>query len=218
VDLYFDVSRCPRYQRANCDVHWIACDLANTATMTGSRSAYVCLGYSVRENAIKVLGVSTGRWKQDLMGPKLMGFVEAMRRLTGRKELTVIVERAAGGFGIIDRYSNQLHIDAVSPAGSKEERPGAVCYLVNQGAVQLPEDAPWLKNFIAEVSGFPLSAMNDIPDALTHALKFILSQNEFRPADVQQTLLLADPYQEIAEGQHDGPSQACSQFEGPEGW
>jgi predicted phage terminase large subunit-like protein len=218
VDLYFDVSRCPRYQRASSDVHWIACDLANTATMTGSRSAYVCLGYSVREAAIKVLGVSTGRWKQDLMGPELMGFVEAMRRLTGRKELTVIVERAAGGFGIIDRYSNQLHIDAVFPAGSKEERAGAVCYLVNQGAVQLPEDAPWLKNFIAEVSGFPLSAMNDIPDALTHALKFILSQNEFRPADVEQTLLLADPYQEIADGLHDGPSKAFSQFEGPEGW
>jgi hypothetical protein len=58
----------------------------------------------------------------------------------------------------------------------------------------------------------------DIPDALTHALKFILSQNEFRPADVQQTLLLADPYQEIADGQHDGPSQAFRQFEGPEGW
>lgn len=113
---------------------------------------------------------------------------------------------------------NAFHIDAVFPAGSKEERAGAVCYLVNQGAVQLPEDAPWLKNFIAEVSGFPLSAMNDIPDALTHALKFILSQNEFRPADVQQTLLLADPYQEIADGLHDGPSEAFSQLDGSESW
>jgi hypothetical protein len=75
------------------------------------------------------------------MGDELMSFIEAMRRLTGMRELTVIVERAAAGFGIIDRYSHLLHIDPIQPIASKEARAGEVCYLVNQGYVQLPESA-----------------------------------------------------------------------------
>jgi hypothetical protein len=90
------------------DCWWLACDFAQTATSAGPQSAFVALGFNQRECQLKVLGVAAGRWRQDKMAEHLMEFIESMRRLTGRKELTCIVELGAGGFGIVDRYSHIL--------------------------------------------------------------------------------------------------------------
>jgi predicted phage terminase large subunit-like protein len=190
VDAYFDVSRCPIYKYPHCDCWWLAVDAAQTATSGGSQSAFVALGYSRQDGGLKVLGVSAGRWRQDVMGDQLMSFIEAMRRLTGMRELTCIVERAAAGFGLIDRYSHLIHIDPIQPIASKESRAGEVCFLVNRGSVQLPESAPWLESFKTELTGFPLAPLADKVDALVHALKFVISQNEFKPVESESLTII----------------------------
>jgi hypothetical protein len=69
----------------------------------------------------------------------------------------------------------------ITPKGSKEERCGANCYVVNQGGLWLPKDAPWLADWEKEVGGFPLAILNDQPDALSHCLDYAIRPSQFRP-------------------------------------
>jgi hypothetical protein len=103
-----------------------------------------------------------------------------LARMTGIFPQAVICEAAAGGFGVIDLLSHQLPILPVYPRGSKEERAGAVCYLVNTGRVALPESAPWLRDFVEELQNFPLSATADQVDAFVHGLAFASRPAEFK--------------------------------------
>src|SRR5208337_3724572 len=44
--------------------------------------------------------------------------------------------------------------------------------LVESGRVYLPEDAPWLTDFLEEVSSFPAAPHDDMVDALSQALNY----------------------------------------------
>lgn len=184
TDVYFDMTRCPRFEQMRVRRWWIGCDFANTATATGSRSALVALG---EDNGVfMVLGCSYGRWRPAEMGEQLLAFAEAVRRLVGFNPVAVVVERAAGGYGVADELRNVMPIEELIPRGSKEERAGAVCYLVNRGSVGLPEGGvPWLKEFEKEVQGFPLSPLNDIPDAFVHCLSYAARPSEFKPKQTE---------------------------------
>jgi len=179
---YFDVEKMPRYSRTNCETCWIAVDAANTATAHGSYTALVCLGLD--NGFLKVLSVRRGRWRQDQIHMELVDFYQAMGRLTGRNPERVIVEKAAAGYGIIEGLGWRLPVEPLTPRGSKEERAGAVCYLVNRGQVALPESAPWLKAFAEELANFPLCSNNDQVDAFVHALSYPARPSEFAPRDV----------------------------------
>jgi predicted phage terminase large subunit-like protein len=175
---YFDVERMPIYQHPTCQMCWIAVDAAQTATAGGSYTAFVCLG--VESGALRVIAVTRGRWRQDEIHNRLVDFYQAMARLTGIWPEAVCVERAAAGFGIIDHLSRQMPIVPVYPHGSKEDRAGSVCYLVNRGQVALPASAPWLAAFKEELQNFPLCAQKDQVDAFVHALSFAARPSEFK--------------------------------------
>src|SRR6266498_4085145 len=176
---YFDAVHFGVYQLPGVERLWIAVDAAQTATAHGSYTAFVCLGECAE--GIKVLGVRRGRWRQDVMCDHLVDFYVAMTRLTGIYPEHVIVEQAAGGYGIIDHLGGQLPIEAIYPRGSKEDRAGAVCHVVNKGLVLLPESAPWLNTFRDEVANFPLSSYKDQTDAFVHALSYRVRPSEFKP-------------------------------------
>ncbi len=180
--IYFDLTRCKRYERIpQVDTWWAAADFANTATVSGSRTAFCAMGYTARTGQLSLISAEAGRWRADEMGDRLVAFLNAMYRQTGRHPEAVVVERAAAGYGIIDRYSATLPIVPIIPQGSKEDRAGAVAYIVNQGSVWLPAEAPWLKEWEAEVGGFPLATLNDAPDAFSHCLSYALRPSQFRP-------------------------------------
>lgn len=83
-----------------------------------------------------------------------------------------IVEKAANGAAAVDTLKRELHgVIAIPARGSKEVRAGAVAPMVEAGQVSLPQQAHWLDEFLAEVSGFPSSAAHDDQvDALAQAL------------------------------------------------
>jgi hypothetical protein len=58
----------------------------------------------------------------------------------------------------------------IDARGDKEERAGSVCWVANRGFVQLPQEAPWLVDFVDEVENFPLTNYKDQVDAFVHAL------------------------------------------------
>jgi predicted phage terminase large subunit-like protein len=178
---YFDVEKMPRYANTVVEKCWIAVDAANTETKSGSFTAFVCLGLC--GGTLKLLGVRRGRWRQDQMQDQLADFYQAAARTTGLWPEAVVVERAAGGYGLIDHFSGVLPIVPVIPQGSKEERAGAVCWIVNRGQVALPESASWLKAFVDELQNFPLSAQKDQVDAFVHGLSYAARPSEFKPAE-----------------------------------
>lgn len=180
---YFDVNVMPPYQFPSVERCWIAVDAANTENVKGSYTAFVALG--LERGRLKVLNVLRGRWRQDVMRTQLIEFYRTVTRQTGILPEKVIVERAAGGFGIIDSLGNQLPIEPVYPLGSKEERAGSVCYIVNRGQVALPQAAPWLEAFKSELQNFPLGSTKDMVDAFVHSLSYAVRPSEFRPKPME---------------------------------
>jgi predicted phage terminase large subunit-like protein len=173
---YFDVSCMPSYKMiGTIKKLWLGVDAAQTETDTGAYTAFVCLGLcSDGGDHIKVLGVRRGRWRPDVMNQQLIDFYQAMTRRHGIYPEAVCIERAAGGFGMMNL---PMPVVPMTPKGSKEERAGAVCWLVNKGIVQLPEDAPWLEAFRDELNNFPLTSYKDQTDAFVHALAWELRKN-----------------------------------------
>lgn len=194
---YFDVSVMPRYRQIGTLTKvWIAVDAAQTETEHGAYTAFVCLGHC--GDHLKVLGARRGRWRPDVMGQQLIDFYQAMIRRYGVYPEAVCVERAAGGYGLLNL---PMPVVPVDPKGDKEERAGAVCWLVNKGLVQLPEEAPWVGDFVNELENFPLTTYKDQVDAFVHGLAWELRKR----VDFKDDVLLA-----YARHQHQlspGPSQ-----------
>jgi predicted phage terminase large subunit-like protein len=180
---YFQMDKCPRHKHPNADIVWMSLDAANTATKAGSYSALVGMGFDAQTGHIKILDARRGRWRQDQLHVEVVNFYLALQRLTGKTPESVIVERAAAGYGVIDGLSHKLPIEPLIPKGSKEERAAAICYLVNRGSVSLPESAPWLEAYIEELSNFPLCSNNDWTDATVHGLSYPVRPSEFKPKD-----------------------------------
>jgi predicted phage terminase large subunit-like protein len=176
---YFDTERFLRYQNPLADQVWITLDANQTATEHGSYAALVGMGSY--QGTLKVLSVRRGRWRQDVMHQQLLDFYQHIARLTGILPEAVVVESAAGGYGVIDLLSAQLPIVPLYPRGSKEDRASSVCFLVNTGRVAIPEAAPWVKDFVDELQNFPLCSASDQVDAFVHALAYASRPAEFKP-------------------------------------
>ncbi|MGA8440317.1 MAG: hypothetical protein WB714_18970 [Candidatus Sulfotelmatobacter sp.] len=179
---YFDVDKVPRYQYPTVGRVWIAVDAAQTATKGGSYSAFCCLGLGA--DGLKVVAVRRGRWRQDELQEQLKDFYQHCGRLTGILPEALIIERAAAGFGLIDFFSGRLPVIPLIPKGSKEERAGSVCWLVNQGRVAFPQQADWLPAFESELRNFPLGSFADQVDAFVHSLSYAARPSEFQPTEV----------------------------------
>lgn len=94
---------------------------------------------------------------------------QAMRKL---------IEDKANGPAIIDSLKNEIHgIIPVEPDGSKIARAHAVTAVWEAGNVWLPHPdiAPWVKEFVDEVTTFPAGAHDDEVDAMTQALRDLYS-------------------------------------------
>jgi predicted phage terminase large subunit-like protein len=176
---YFDTERFLRYQNPLAKQVWIALDANQTATEHGSYAALVGMG--IYQDTLKVLSVRRGRWRQDVMHQQLLDFYQHIARMTGIFPEAVVVESAAGGYGVIDLLSGQLPIVPLYPRGSKEDRASSVCFLVNTGRVAIPEAAPWVKDFVDELQNFPLCSASDQVDAFVHALAYASRPAEFKP-------------------------------------
>jgi predicted phage terminase large subunit-like protein len=173
---FFDVSMCPRYTSIGRILNlWVAVDAAQTKTETGAYTCFVCLANCLDDTGhkhIKVLGVRRFRGRPDEMKQELIDFYQGITRRHGCYPEAVVIERAAGGYALLDIQG--MPTIPIDPKGDKEERAGSVCWLVNKGVVQLPQEAPWLEAFVDELENFPLTNYKDQVDAFTHALAWEL--------------------------------------------
>jgi predicted phage terminase large subunit-like protein len=71
------------------------------------------------------------------------------------------------------RSETRLPVLPVKPLGDKNVRANACSPLVESGRVLLPEAAPWLRDFLDEVTSFPNALHDDMVDAMSQALNYL---------------------------------------------
>ena len=100
----------------------------------------------------------------------------------------VLVEDKASGQSLVQdlKRGSALPLLGVAVAeGDKSLRAHTVSPLVEAGKVFLPEVAPWVSDFLDELSRFPNSAFADQTDALTQALHNITAKKRYVSAERQ---------------------------------
>jgi hypothetical protein len=197
----------PRWTDPGVQFWWVGVDCANTDTIAGAETAFVALG--ICGPKLKVLGARSGKWKVDDMAPQLQNFCNDIYRMCGRPLERVLIERAAGGYGLLERLAGVLPVEPVTPLGSKEDRAGDIAYLVNTGRVEFPtEPTRDVVKLEQQLRDFPLCSLKDLVDSFTHACKFTQGAAELKPRDVQVVEYDELEQQLLEGGGHDGPSAA----------
>ncbi len=92
-----------------------------------------------------------------------------------RKPSRILVEYKVSGISLVQqiRRDTKLPILPVKPEGSKEMRAHSVTGIIEAGKVFLPEEAPWLSEFLNEVTRFPAAPHDDIVDAFVYGLEYL---------------------------------------------
>ncbi len=86
----------------------------------------------------------------------------------------ILIEDKASGISLIQQLKrdSRLPIKAIKAEDDKVTRAHSVTGVLEAGRVFLPARAPWIPEFMAEVTGFPTGQHDDIPDVLVHGLRY----------------------------------------------
>jgi len=83
----------------------------------------------------------------------------------------VLVEAKANGDAVLDELKREIPgIIGIEPEGGKQARAHAMSPQVEAGQVFLPEFAPWVEDFLLELSLFPAGSNDDCVDAASQCL------------------------------------------------
>jgi len=108
-----------------------------------------------------------------------MGFVETTQAVLDAvkrwpRTQCVLVEDKANGPAVIDMLRSRIPILVpYNPKGDKVERAQAASPQIEAGNVYLPAAAPWVEEFLHEVTNFPRSEHDDQVDAMAQALLYL---------------------------------------------
>jgi predicted phage terminase large subunit-like protein len=142
----------------------------DTAFKSGSSNDYsVGLVLGVGRTGYYVLDV----WRGRVEFPELKRQAE-MLTLKWNPD-TVLIEDKASGQSLIQELQNsgRLPIRAIKVDADKVTRATACTPLVEAGKVLLPAAAPWLADFVEEISAFPAAPHDDQVDAFSQALNYV---------------------------------------------
>jgi len=100
--------------------------------------------------------------------------IKAMN-FSGCRANYILIEDKANGSAVIEELSREqlgACVVPVNPEGGKESRAFAASADVEAGNVYLPEDAPWLSEFLHVHTNFPMVKHDDWVDAATQFLNW----------------------------------------------
>ena len=114
-----------------------------------------------------------------------MGFTASKAAVVAMTEkhpmaMRKLVEDKANGPAIIDSLRNDIPgLIPVEPDGSKLARAHAVTAQWEAGNIKLPHPdiAPWVTDFVEELTTFPAAAHDDRVDAMTQAIRYLYGNN-----------------------------------------
>jgi len=88
---------------------------------------------------------------------------------------TVIIEDKASGQQLIQelRYEGFARIEPFEPKSDKIVRMHTQAAMIESGLVFLPQDAPWLRDYLHELAMFPKGKFDDQVDSTSQALEWV---------------------------------------------
>lgn len=120
--------------------------------------------------------------------PGTVAAIRAVRQLYPAAR-SVLIEDKANGSAIIQTLQAEMFCIPVNPLGGKEARVNAVSPAIESGHVYLPQDEPWLAEYVDQWSAFPAGAHDDMVDSSTQALSYLLrssgASSQPRPDEVE---------------------------------
>ena len=147
----------------------------DTAFKDKSQNDYsVCTTWGEAQNGYYLLDV----WRGKVEFPELKKVTVALSERD--KPNVVIVEDKASGQSLIQEIQRNTRIPIlpVKVDRDKVARAYATTPLIEAGKVFLPENAPWLFDYIEELSAFPNAEYDDQVDSTTQALSFMRGEPE----------------------------------------
>ncbi len=122
-----------------------------------------------RNKEYYLLEVLRGKWMFTELEAKIQEFYQRWR------PVAVLVEDKASGQSIIQNLKSRTSLPIIpikDTQKGKEARASAISPLFEAGKVYLPKDAPWLANYISELTKFPRGKHDDQVDSTTQFLNW----------------------------------------------
>ena len=143
-------------------------DTANKKTELNNYS--VCTTWGVKGKKYYLLHVKRER----LEYPELKRTVIALAAQFNAT--TVLIEDRASGVQLIQelRSEGRTRVRGVTPTGDKVMRMQAQTAAIEAGNVMLPVQAPWLDDYVHELSVFPVGKYDDQVDSTSQALEWMV--------------------------------------------
>ncbi|SDP78307.1 phage uncharacterized protein (putative large terminase), C-terminal domain-containing protein [Desulforhopalus singaporensis] len=159
-----------QYYKTSPKVSWIL-QSWDTGYKTGPKNAYSCCEtWGITNSGYYLLDL----WREKVEYPDLK---RAVKNLYNKwRSRVVLVEDKASGQSLVQeiKRGTRIPIKAVTVTdGDKVVRASLVSPIVEAGNVFLPEDAPWLADFIDEHTHFPNAAYADQVDTTSQALDYL---------------------------------------------
>lgn len=156
----------------------------DTAQKTDERndySVFECWGYSQETGKIYLLDLIRGKWEAPELKRRAIAFWAKHLPLTDLGTLRQMrVEDKASGTGLIQEIQAQGAVPVYAQQRNKDKliRVGDGAPFIEAGLVCVPEDAPWVQDFISENEAFTADdthAHDDQIDPMLDAIEDMLS-------------------------------------------
>jgi len=152
-------------------------DTANKATELSDFS--VCTTWGVKDKHVFLIGL----FRRRLEYPELKRAVGEQQRLFNANDV-VIEDKASGTQLIQDLIADGCHgVTRYQPSGDKIMRMHAQTGVIENGFVHIPETAPWLAEYVHELTVFPNGKYDDQADSTAQFLDWFktpfVGQNVF---------------------------------------
>lgn len=162
------------YRRAELPPMQVTCMSVDATFKDGDASDYVAAGVWGKSAEQNVYLLDGRRERLAFMATAQA--ISDLRRKHARIN-RIYIEEAANGAALIDMLKKHFTgLVGVPPLGSKEARAHAVSWVWSNNQVFLPhpDEAPWIKQWIAEITSFPDVKNDDTVDCMSIALQQLM--------------------------------------------
>ncbi|MEM6414327.1 MAG: phage terminase large subunit [Pseudomonadota bacterium] len=168
-------------------------DLASSVNPNADYSA--CVTVALKNKQLYVIDV----WRGRLDYPRLKKHIIAHALRFNAKD--VLIEKAGPGLSMVQGLRNEYTADFPTPIGItvKQDKAGrleASSAVIERGDILLPQDAPWLGDFLNELLAFPNGSHDDQADAFSQLINWYEQRHRYRSTGsyIPAILITADDY------------------------
>jgi predicted phage terminase large subunit-like protein len=149
------------------DAKILSCDTANKVSEFSDYT--VCTIWGTYDDDIYLLHVLRKRMEF----PELKRTIKELA--TAHRTTNILIEDRASGTQLIQelRHDNLVGVKGITPPGDKQMRLAAQTPTMEAGRVHLPVAAPWLDDYLHELTTFPNAKHDDQVDSTSQALAWM---------------------------------------------